>query len=257
LIGAVVPHAGWICSGAIAGLSIAAIAAVRPDVEVVVVFGAVHTPAPLATAALDSHAAWREPAASCGVAWELRQALAGDGRLFAVNDFFHQREHAVEVVLPLIQAAWPMARVLPVEVPVTLDAMRIGTATARAAQAAGIRPIYLASSDLTHYGPNYQFAPAGVGPTGINWAMENDRRLLELVTNMRAEQIVPEAAARRSACGPGAIAAMLAACMEHGAKHARLLKHTNSFQVLQSVATPFAKPSPDNSVGYAAVVVGK
>ena len=55
-IGAVVPHAGWICSGAIAGEAIGTLAASlgaagraagAGNVDVVVVFGAVHTPLPL------------------------------------------------------------------------------------------------------------------------------------------------------------------------------------------------------------------
>jgi hypothetical protein len=250
--GAIVPHAGWICSGAIAGRAISALAAARPDVSDVIVFGAVHTPLPLAMAALDSHDAWQEPGAVSAVAAELRRDLAGQGRWFAVNDAFHQREHAVEVVLPLVQAAWPAARLLPVEIPPLSDAAEIGRATARAAKAAGAQPIYLASSDLTHYGPAYQFAPAGVGEAGLRWAMENDRRLLELVKAMAPDRIVPEVLARRNACGAGAIAAMMAACMEHGASRASVLCHANSFQTLAAVAPQ----PPDNAVGYAAVLVG-
>src|SRR4051794_12046809 len=44
-MGAIVPHAGWICSGAVAGRSIAALLAGRqapPDV--VVIFAAIHSP---------------------------------------------------------------------------------------------------------------------------------------------------------------------------------------------------------------------
>src|SRR5689334_14694291 len=74
--GGIVPHAGWVCSGAIAAESIAAIdklgvaagagaggsasaGASKPDV--VVVFGAVHTPLEIEYAALDTHATWAEP----------------------------------------------------------------------------------------------------------------------------------------------------------------------------------------------------
>jgi AmmeMemoRadiSam system protein B len=250
--GAIVPHAGWICSGAIAGLAIATIAKSRPDAHVVIVFGAVHTPAPLGVAALDSHRAWEEPGAVTAVAGELRGELAAQSRWFAVNDFFHQREHAVEVVLPLVQAAWPKARVLPVETPPVAEAAEFGRITAKAAIAAGLQPVYLASSDLTHYGPAYHFTPAGVGEAGLRGAVENDRRLLEIVTTMTPQRIVPEVAARRNACGAGAIAAMMAACLEHGARSALVLRQTSSFSVLSALAPQ----RPDNAVGYAAVVLG-
>jgi len=252
LFGAIVPHAGWICSGAIAGQSIAFVRQSRPDAQIIVVFGAVHTPIPLGVAAFDSHDAWEEPSAATPVAAELRRVLAAEQRLFSVDDRFHQREHAVEVLLPLIQAAWPNAMVLPVEVPVSQLAVEIGRSTAKAAIAAGLKPVYLASSDLTHYGPNYQFAPAGVGPVGLAWAMENDRRLLAVVTEMTPDRIIPEVMSRRNACGPGAIAAMMAACMEHGAAHAAVLTHASSFQTLAA----HAPQPPDNAVGYASVVFG-
>jgi AmmeMemoRadiSam system protein B len=255
--GAIVPHAGWICSGAIAGEAIATLAAgaaATPDV--VVVFGAIHTPLQTTAAALSSHRAWHEPTGDAQVeaelGAELLEAGGAGGGLFVVDDRFHRREHAVEVELPLIQAAWPGARVLPVEVPVTDDAGEIGRRAARQAEAAGLRALFLASSDLTHYGPSYGFAPAGVGPQGLAWAKDNDRRLLELVTRMRVDRIVPEVRENLNACGGGAIAATLAACREMGAIEAKLLKHRNSFETLADV-----HPQPPvDAVGYAGMVIG-
>ena len=82
---------------------------------------------------------------------------------FQVDDRFHRREHAIEVELPLIQVAWPETSVLPIEVPAISRATEIGVETANALQKAGLSAVFLASSDLTHYGPGYDFAPAGVG----------------------------------------------------------------------------------------------
>ncbi len=255
--GAIVPHAGWVCSGAIAGEAIATLAAGAETIpDVVVVFGAIHTPLQTTAAALSSHGAWHEPTGDAEVEAELGRQLSeaggAGGGLFAVDDRFHRREHAVEVELPLIQAAWPGARVLPVEVPVTGDAAEIGRRAARQAEAAGLNAVFLASSDLTHYGPSYGFAPAGVGPQGLAWAKDNDRRLLELVTRMRVERVVPEVRENLNACGGGAIAAMLAACRETGATEAKLLRHRNSFETLADV-----HPQPPiDAVGYAGVVIG-
>jgi AmmeMemoRadiSam system protein B len=57
---------------------------------------------------------------------------------------------------------------------------------------------------------------------------------------------------RASACGGGAIAAMLAACRELGATRATVLRHASSFETLAGVAPQ----RPVDAVGYAAVVVG-
>jgi hypothetical protein len=248
--GGIIPHAGWICSGAIAGQVLGTLArGVTPDV--VVVFGAVHTPIELSKAALETYSIWNEPDGAFEVAGEVNEALRHSSNLFVTDDRFHVREHAVEVELPLIRAVWPAARLLPVEVPVVNDAAEIGRLTARAVLGKGLRAVFLASSDLTHYGPNYRFTPVGVGIEALNWAKENDRRLLRLVENFDIGQIVPEVRNRLNACGGGAIAAMLAACKEAGASSAKVLRHATSYETLASVAPQ----PPIDAVGYAAVVV--
>lgn len=252
--GAIVPHAGWICSGAIAGEAIAALARQAPQPDVVVVFGAVHTPLHIKFAALPSHERWHEPAGDSEVAHEMSSRLSeSGGGLFTIDDRFHESEHAVEVELPLIQVAWPGIRVLPIEVPVIDDAGAIGRTVAGDVEASGLSAVYLASSDLTHYGPAYRFAPAGVGMSGLAWAKDNDRRLLERVTDLSVERIVPDVRANASACGGGAIAAMLAACRERGAKRGQVLRHASSFERLAEVAPQ----RPDNAVGYAGVLIGR
>ena len=254
-IGGIVPHAGWICSGAIAVRTIAALAAAQQGrtVDVVVVFGAVHSAAPLDVAALDSHARWDVPGGPSDLPEALeRRLIQSSADLFRVDERFHETEHAIEVEIPLIQVPWPNAMVLPVEVPALEDAAEIGIATAKAIEDAGQSAVFLASSDLTHYGPGYRFTPAGIGLAGLDWAKSNDRRMLELVTEMAVDRIVPEAHNRLNACGSGAIAAMLAACRERGASGGLILRHANSFETLAEVAPH----GPENAVGYASVVIG-
>jgi AmmeMemoRadiSam system protein B len=251
-IGGIVPHAGWICSGAIAGQTISALSLACPAPDVVVVFGAIHSPVQTDVAALDSHGTWRVPGGDSRQPEEVERKLVESRELFAVDDRFHLHEHAVEVELPLIQQAWPSAAVLPIEVPVLENAVEIGVQTATKIRQAALSAVYLASSDLTHYGPGYRFMPAGVGPEALEWAKQNDRRLLTLVTDLRAELIVPEVRNSFNACGGGAISAMLAACKESGATRGTLLRHANSFETLAGVAPQ----RPDNAVGYAAVVIG-
>jgi hypothetical protein len=251
-IGAIVPHAGWICSGAVAAESILSLARQRAEADVVVVFGAIHTPIPIDRGVLDSHARWAVPGGESSVTTSLREQLSASTAQFVTDDRFHQREHAVEVELPLIQLAWPGAQILPIEVPPEPAAMELGQSVARAIASAGLSAVYLASSDLTHYGPHYRFVPAGVGEVAMRWAMENDRRLLRFVTDMTPEKIVLEVRTHNNACGAGAIAAMMAACLEQGASKALVLRHTSSYQTLAAVAPQ----TPDNAVGYAAVWVG-
>jgi AmmeMemoRadiSam system protein B len=250
-IGGIVPHAGWVCSGAIAGEVIGTIAQ-RTTPDVVVIFGAVHTPIPLERAVLSSFGQWHVPGGTSDVPADLTNEVRSSSALFVVDDRFHQREHAVEVELPLIQRTWPGAKLLPVEVPLISDAIEIGERTARSVEQNGLKVVYLASSDLTHYGPAYHFTPVGVGVEALKWAKENDRRLLDVVERFAVEQVVPEVRDRMNACGGGAIAAMLAACGLSGATRGKVLRHANSYEVLKAVHPQ----RPDNAVGYGGVVVG-
>jgi AmmeMemoRadiSam system protein B len=171
--------------------------------------------------------------------------------LFAIDDQFHDREHAVEVELPLIREAWPNCTLLPIEVPLIDDAIEIGKQVARQISEAKLRAVYLASSDLTHYGPAYRFAPAGVGLQGLDWAKTNDRRVLDRIEAFEIEGVVPEVRQNQNACGGGASAAMMSACREQGASGARVIRHASSYETLKDVAPQ----RPDNAVGYAGVVV--
>lgn len=250
-IGGIVPHAGWVCSGAIAGEVIGTIAR-QTTPDVVVIFGAVHTPQAIDQAVLATFDHWHVPGGTTAVPADLSVDVKMSSQLFVVDDQFHLREHAIEVELPLIQQVWPKAKLLPVEVPLMDNAAAVGETTVKSIERSGLKAVYLASSDLTHYGPAYHFTPFGVGPDGLKWAKENDRRLLEVVERFGADEIVTEVRNRMNACGGGAIAAMLAACRANGATQAKVLRHANSYEVLCATHPQ----RPDNAVGYAAVVVG-
>ena len=255
-LGAIVPHAGWACSGKIAGEAIATLARGRAAaVDLVVVFGAIHTPAIRPhRAAADVNDTWQTPDGLTELDGELIARLCADERdWFTADERLHRREHAIEVEVPLLRAACPGARLLPIETPADDRAVEVGRRVAEhcLAERAADRVVFLASSDLTHYGPAYGFAPVGAGLRAVAWAMENDRRLLRRIERMEVESIVPEAREHHNACGAGAIAAMLAACRVAGGKSVELLRHTSSFETLAGVAPQ----PPVNSVGYAAVVV--
>jgi hypothetical protein len=249
-LGGVVPHAGWVCSGAVAGQVIATLSAQGPC-DIVVIFGAVHTPLRIPYAALDSHPLWSLPTGLSTIAQNLFQPLL-TSNLFAIDPRLHDHEHAIEVNLPLLQLAFPNTPILPIEVPPIEQAERIGRQTAQTLAQANLKPLYLASSDFTHYGPNYQFAPVGIGPHAMRWSKDNDKRLLDLITQLAADKIVPEVRQHHNACGAGAIAALLAACRQLGATSAQVLSHTTSYETL----APIQPQPPTHAVGYAAVVVG-
>lgn len=248
-IAGLMPHAGWTYSGNVAAKTAVALA-YETHVDTVVLFGAVHY-------WQGSHAAifpigrWMTPLGPIQVDHDLASAvIAGGGPLFEVNVRAHDDEHSIEVELPFFQRLAPDVKVLPIMVPPTPDSADVGAAVANACRGRGKDVIFVASSDLTHYGPSYGFTPYGTGNDAFDWAKNvNDVMLLDRLLALDADAIVPLASRHRNACGAGAIAATIAAARQLGATQATLLDHTTSAEISRRLFSE----SPADSVGYAAV----
>lgn len=245
-VGAIAPHAGWVYSGATAALAIRALAQLEP--ETVIVFGAAHGPDHHA-GALFPAGVWHTPVGD----FEIDDDLAGHllhCDLIAAAPESHIREHSIEVQLPLLKRLVPEARLVPMNVRPGPHAVEVGQYCAQAATDAGRRVVFLGTTDLTHYGPAFGFEPQGRGSEGIRWAKEvNDRRFVEKVRAMDAEGAQAEALENHNACGPGAVAATIAAMRACGVEEYVELAHTTSAEVKAA-----EEPHPLNSVGYEAGV---
>ena len=202
--------------------------------------------------AFDDHAAWNTPLGNLSVAMDLQGEILKTARFLRVDSRMHSREHSIEVNLPLLQHAWPGVRILPIEVPPMARAKDVGAEVARALKTLAPGAVYFASSDLTHYGVDYGVAPAGVGEPALQWATNNDRELLAEVAAMHVDASLLHTQRHHSACGGGAIAALLSAAAELGATNSEILLHTNSCEVLKKT---YGQDRAEHFVGYAAVGV--
>ncbi len=249
IVAGVVPHAGWVFSGPTAAKVFSAIRSqFTPDT--VVLLSANHRWGGSRPAVYGS-GAWLTPLGEIEVDAELAQAVIREGNGMLVDaPEAHAGEHSAEVQVPFIQYLFPQARILPILVSPDELAVEAGEAIARAVAASGKRAVVVGTSDLTHYGAMYYgFAPAGSGERALAWARANDERVIRLMLEMRAEEVVPETETHYNACGGGAIAAVIAAARALGARKGVLLEYTNSHLVMpRGPATDF--------VGYAAVVFG-
>jgi len=253
ILAGIVPHAGWVFSGEVAGLVFAAVKQRHPRVDTFLVLGACHTVHTRRSLLYDS-GQWGTPLGTIDIDADLSAALqAEDPDRIVADREGHRQEHSIEVQVPFIQYLFPEAALVALLVPPTDDAPEVGRAVARAVARSDKRVVCIASSDLTHYGPSYAMTPMGTGPEGIAWAKDqNDRLFLDQALAFQADQLVATARSYGSACGAGAVAAVVAAAKELGASQARLLAHTTSAEVM---ARKFGQEAHD-SVGYAAVVYG-
>lgn len=251
IIGGVVPHAGWVCSGQVAGRVFQAVKA-RQEVDTFVLFGAVHRIGSSKAAAYTA-GGWETPLGTVAIDEQLASKIVMDSNLFRAEPGAHDQEHSIEVQVPFIQRVFPKAKILPIMVPPTLCAPEVGVAVAAKIRELGINAVCLGSSDLTHYGPSYRFSPEGFGQGGIRWAYEvNDRGLLDCVEKMDPRAVLEYASAHQAACGAGAIAAAIGCAKELGATVVKILDHTNSYEVLKK---RFGE-SGEDAVGYAGIIFG-
>jgi AmmeMemoRadiSam system protein B len=112
LIGLVVPHAGYVFSGLVAGAAFALLDdTVRARVASVLLLGPAHY-VPVRGMVVPSVSALRTPLGDVSVSAQLRDLLL-EQRAVAYDDYAHEPEHSLEVQLPFLQRCLPDAAVLP------------------------------------------------------------------------------------------------------------------------------------------------
>jgi len=214
---ALVPHAGYIYSGRIAGAIFA-----RIDVpEHVLVLCPNHTGLGSARA-LWCRGAWRTPLGDVEIAQDLTECLMRHAPLDD-DQLAHVHEHAIEVELPFLQQRAAQLRIAQLRIaPLCLqrleldECLELGEALARGIEAFGQRVLIVCSSDMSHY-------------IRADLAAELDRLALDQVEALNASGLYRTVIERRiSMCGFIPTTVGLAAARSLGAKRAQVLEYGNS-----------------------------
>jgi len=248
LIAGIVPHAGWVFSGPTAGKVFKALGERKEAPHTAICFGSIHVPGVRKAAAI-REGAWQTPFGDIEIDSKLADRILDELKSEIVeNRSPHEEEHSIEVVLPFLKRVFPDISIVPIMMPPDDRAAPIGEKLGNMVKGEGGAVILLGSSDLTHYGSRFGFTPAGRGPKAVEWVKErNDRRLIDMALEMRAEDVVDEADRNRNACGAGAIAATIAAARAMGAKKGFLLEQTTSYDV-------HPQEGAETFVGYAGII---
>jgi AmmeMemoRadiSam system protein B len=215
MLGAVVPHAGYMYSGAVA----AEVYARLPRRETYVIMGPNHSDPRNLMAAM-SRDTWKTPLGTVEVDQDLARALAGS--IIDTDEMAHAEEHSIEVQLPFLQKRFSQFKILPISLGGFQDqetALDVGRTVAKAILDLKKDCTILASSDFTHYRPHDQ-------------ARKVDAKFIESILNMD----VPEFYGRLSeydatVCGYGPIAAAMTASRLLGATNGKLLRYATSGDV--------------------------
>jgi AmmeMemoRadiSam system protein B len=149
----IAPHAGYVYSGRVAASAFALVR--RAAWRRVVLVGPSHYAA-FAGAVVPPHAAWSTPLGRVSLERDLATDLARGGRV-RVDARPFDREHALEAELPFLQRALqPGFRVLPLLVGQEPHAREVAAALAPHLDD---DTLLVVSSDMTHHGRRFDYAP--------------------------------------------------------------------------------------------------
>ena len=223
--GALVPHAGYQCSGMNAAHAFKKIAEDgRPDAYIVI--GPDHYGVPFDTVLCSD--SYLTPLGECRIHERIAGRLA---QTIADSPNAHRFEHSVEVEVPFLQYIDPEARIVPIIMrhQDIGSAYRLGERIREACE--GYDVVVIASSDMSHYIPK-------------DTAERLDSMLLEKACGLDIEgmyDVISEYDI--SACGYGPIAAMITATRP---SKGTLLKHSDSWDSLKYMR--------ESVVGYASAI---
>jgi MEMO1 family protein len=230
----IAPHAGWFFSG---DLAFRAVSGLRTVDTVVVVGGHLRPGDPVM---VWPESEFETPLGPVSADSELRSLITEKLRCTVDT----ASDNSVEVFLPVVAYLLPNARFIAFRAPPSSAASDLAYVLYEASRHAGRSVGVIGSTDLTHYGPAYGFAPRGTGQEAVRWVKNgNDARIIERMTAMDAEGVVKRALTESSACSPGAAATAMTFARSSGAEDA----------VVIGYATSYDKRPSDSFVGYVGV----
>lgn len=243
--GLVVPHAGYIYSGAIASHSYCTLAS-HGFAETFIILGPNHTGMGSGVSII-TEGSWKTPLGVVSINTSLGKAIRTG--IIDQDERAHTYEHSIEVQLPFLQycAQGKSFDFIPICMMMqdSTTALEVGGILAAAVQKSRQPITIIASSDFSHAGFNYQSMP----PEGMRvdkYAERQDRLAIEKILAMDPAGLIRTVEDHNiTMCGYGPVAAMLSAVKKLGATKAELLKYGTSYEV-----------HPDSScVGYGAIAL--
>jgi MEMO1 family protein len=210
----VVPHAGYIYSGKVAGEVYSSIEI--PDI--VIIMGPNHTGAGVPVSIMNS-GEWRTPLGDVKINEPLANEIIKNGKAAQKDVKAHISEHSIEVQLPFIQSLRKSFSFVPIIFgEYDLENLK-DTAKAVAAAIKDKDVLLVASSDLTHY-------------EGADSAKKKDTLVLQAIEKLDAEGMAREVSENNiSMCGWMPVYVAITAARLLGATKGKIIRYMNSGDV--------------------------
>jgi MEMO1 family protein len=208
-----VPHAGYMYSGAVVGAVFAKVFLPRK----ILLLGVRHYPRGEPLAIL-SEGAWRTPLGDVPIDAPLATALRRECPLLREDSVAHSQEHSLEVELPFLQCLAPGFSFVPVAVGTLRfeELAETGEGIARLLRQSDEEILVVTSSDMNHYEDDQV-------------TRTKDRKAIDRLLQLDAKGLHDVCRAEKiSMCGLGPAITMLTAMNSLGATKAELLRYATS-----------------------------
>ena len=228
-----VPHAGYMYSGGVAGAVFGRISLPRK----ILLLGVRHFPRGEALAIL-SEGVWRTPLGDVAIETPIAMRLRRECPALREDSVAHSREHSLEVELPFLQVLAPGFSFVPVAIGTLRfdDLKQTGDAIGRVLQEATEEILIVTSSDMNHYEDD-------------ETTRQKDEMAIERLLKLDAKGLFNVCRKEHiSMCGLGPAIAMLTALNHLGVQTAELVRYANSGEV---------SGNRDEVVGYAGMIFGQ
>jgi MEMO1 family protein len=229
------PHAGYIYSGRVAGMTVSRIKVK----DKVILLGPNHTGRGAAFSIM-AEGAWQTPLGTVKIDAGLASLLLKNSPRLEDDILAHLSEHSLEVELPLLQYFNPNFQMVPIALTSDdFDSLKkLGEEIASAVKAGGLQDsvLLVASSDMTHYEHQEK-------------ARQKDKEAIDAILALDEERLVARVRKLNiSMCGIAPVIVMLKAVKALGARSAHLVKYQTSGDVTGD---------RESVVGYAGVIISR
>ena len=231
LKGVIMPHAGYVYSGYVAGRAIS-----KADIKrTAVILGVNHTGSG-SPFSIMTKGSWATPLGEVKIDVEIAEAILKESALIKEDTLSHLNEHSIEVEVPFLQYIKSDIKIVPILISDhdIKTYQQLGKEIAEGFKKIGRAALFIGSTDFTHYESKES-------------AEEKDMLAINAILNLDEEKLFHLVKENNiSMCGVAPACTLISVCKNLGAKKASLVKYQTSGDISGDYTSV---------VGYAGMVI--
>jgi len=229
--GIIMPHAGYVYSGYVAGATISRVAIKKTAV----ILGTNHSGAGEPFGIM-TKGSWLTPLGEAKIDCEIAESILKESSLLKEDSLSHLYEHSIEVEVPLLQYLRKDIKIVPIVISRSdiKQYQQLGKEIAAGFKKIGRSALFIASTDMTHY-------------ESKEAAEEKDRLAIDAMLALDEERLFRVVEEKGiSMCGVAPTCVLINACKSLGAQKSGLVKYQTSGDISGDYSSV---------VGYAGMVL--